>query len=263
MISDVLPNINGLIIDMDGVLYRDTEPIGDLPAIFGRIRSEGLKFILATNNATRTVDEYLQKLSGFGVTLDDQEIITSAQATGIYIQAHHPGGCRLFVVGEPGLARTLEDYDLTVVSDPQDDVDIVVASMDLSLSYEKIKDAELLIRNGCEFIGTNPDDTYPTPDGLYPGSGTVIGAIEIASGQKPTLIGKPQPLLYQMALRRLDLKPEGTLGIGDRLETDIAGAQAAGMPSALVLTGAATLAQAKAFSPAPDIIVQDLSELIF
>lgn len=263
MISDVLPNINGLIIDMDGVLYRDTEPIGDLPAIFGRIRSEGLKFILATNNATRTVDEYLQKLSGFGVTLDDQEIITSAQATGIYIQAHHPGGCRLFVVGEPGLARTLEDYDLTVVSDPQDDVDIVVASMDLSLSYEKIKDAELLIRNGCEFIGTNPDATYPTPDGLYPGSGTVIGAIEIASGQKPTLIGKPQPLLYQMALRRLGLKPEETLGVGDRLETDIAGAQAAGMPSALVLTGAATLAQAKAFSPAPDIIVQDLSELIF
>jgi 4-nitrophenyl phosphatase len=91
----------------------------------------------------------------------------------------------------------------------------------------------------------------------------VIGAIEIASGKKATIIGKPQPLLYQMALRRLALAPEETLGIGDRLETDIAGAQAAGMPSALVLTGAATLAQAKAFSPPPDIIIEDLSELIF
>jgi 4-nitrophenyl phosphatase len=263
MISDSLPNIKGLIIDMDGVLYRDTEPIGDLPAIFNKIRSDGLKFILATNNATRTIDEYLQKLNGFGVSLNEREIITSAQATGIYLQEHHPGGCRLFVVGQPSLIHTLEDYGLTVVSDPQDDVEVVVASMDLGLSYDKIRDAELLIRNGCTFVGTNPDVTYPTPGGLYPGSGTVIGAIEIASGQEPIIIGKPQPLLYQMALRRLDLKPEETLGIGDRLETDIAGAQAAGMPSALVLTGAATLAQAKAFSPPPDIIIQDLSELLF
>ncbi|MCB2203008.1 HAD-IIA family hydrolase [bacterium] len=263
MISDSLPNIKGLIIDMDGVLYRDTEPIGDLPAIFKKIRSYGLKFILATNNATRTVDEYIQKMRGLGVAVDEREIITAAQATGIYIQEHNPGGCRLFVVGQPSLIRTLEDYGLTVVSDPQDNVDVVVASLDLALSYDKIRDAELLIRDGCEFIGTNPDVTYPTPGGLYPGSGTVIGAIEIASGQKPTIIGKPQPLLYQMALRRLELKPEETLGIGDRLETDIAGAQAAGMPSALVLTGAATLAQAKAFSPPPDIIVQDLTELIF
>jgi 4-nitrophenyl phosphatase len=209
------------------------------------------------------VDEYLQKLDGFGVSLDEREIITAAQATGIYLQERHPGGCKLFVVGQPSLIRTLEGYGLTVVNDPGEDADVVVASMDLGLSYDKIRDAELLIRNGSHFVGTNPDATYPTPGGLYPGSGTVIGAIEIASGKKATIIGKPQPLLYQMALRRLALAPEETLGIGDRLETDIAGAQAAGMPSALVLTGAATLAQAKAFSPPPDIIIEDLSELIF
>jgi 4-nitrophenyl phosphatase len=135
--------------------------------------------------------------------------------------------------------------------------------MDTGLTYEKIKNAELLVRDGCEFIGTNPDVTYPAPEGLIPGAGTVIGAIEIASGHKATIIGKPEPLLYQMALRRLSLAPEETLGVGDRLETDILGAQAAGVRSAFVLSGASTLAQAEQMEKKPDIITQNLSELIF
>lgn len=263
MISKYLPGIKGLIVDMDGVLWRDTEPIGDLPRIFDEIDNQGLKLILATNNSSRTIDEYLMKLAGFGVQLDKWQVINSAQAVGIHLQKAYPEGCKVYVIGEPSLKKTLEMYGLTVVDGTAGDVRIVIAAIDTNLTYDKLKRATLLIRSGCEFIGTNTDVTLPTPEGLIPGSGMVIGALEIASGRKARVIGKPSPLLYEMAMERLKLTPGETLAIGDRLETDILGAQIAGIHTAFVLSGASTLAQAQDFKPRPEIITQDLTELIF
>lgn len=263
MISEYLDNIKGLIIDMDGVLWKDSEPLGSLSKVFEKIRDLGLNFILATNNASRTVEEYQQKLNRFGVQLEGWQIINSAQAVGIYLSDHYPCGSKVYVVGQPSLKTTIASYGFKIVNEDDEDIRAVVASMDFELSYEKLKHAALLIRSGCEFIGTNPDATYPTPEGLLPGSGTVIGALEIASGKEAKIIGKPQPLLYQMALNRLELAPDETLAIGDRLETDIAGAKEAGMHTALVLTGVSTRKQAERFTPPPDIIAQDLTTLIF
>jgi 4-nitrophenyl phosphatase len=254
-------NIAGLILDMDGVLWRDSEPIGDLPSIFDTIRSMGLKFILATNNATRTVEEYHKKIHKFGVILEAWQVITSAEATGIFIKRKYSDIKNAYVVGQPSLKDTLRSYGVNVVDETAKDVHVVVASLDYSLSYEKLKHATLLVRSGCEFIGTNSDVTFPTPEGLIPGSGTVIGALELATGKKAIMIGKPEPLLYQMALDRLALEPEAVLGIGDRLETDIAGAQAAGIHTALVLSGASTQDQADRYHPTPEIIAANLTEL--
>ena len=262
MITDHLPHTKGLIIDMDGVIWRDSQPIGDLPLIFKKITGKGLKFIFATNNASRTVSEYLDKLHGFGVEVEPWQVITAAMATGIYLREAYPDGCRIYVVGQPSLKKTLAGYGHFIVDEMETDVQVVVGSIDYSFSYEKLKHASLLIQRGCQFIGTNPDVTLPTPEGFIPGSGTVIKAIEIASNTKPTLIGKPEPLLYQMALRQLNLQPEETLAIGDRLETDILGAHAAGIHAALVLTGASTDKQAQSYNPPPDIITQDLTELV-
>lgn len=263
MISDHIRNIKGLIIDMDGVLWRDTQAIGDLPDVFSQLRALGLKFILATNNASRTVDEYIAKLANFNVLLEDDQIITAAQATGLYCRDHYGEGTRVYVVGQPSLKHTLASYGLKVIDGEAKDATVVVASIDFNLSYEKLKQASLLIQSGSDFVGTNPDRTLPTPTGLIPGSGTIIGALEIASGKKAKYIGKPEPLLYQMALRRLDIAPDETLAVGDRLETDILGGHAAGMHTALVLSGASTLSQAQKYDPKPDIITADLTELVF
>ena len=263
MISDHFDNIKALIIDMDGVLWHDSEPLGDLRKIFDQIRTLGYRFILATNNATRTVQEYHQKMAGFGVDLADGQVINSAQAVGIYLSDHYPQGTRIFIVGQPSLRHTLEGYGLNVVGNEVTEVEIVVASLDFDLTYEKLRHASLLIQNGAEFIGTNPDATLPTPEGFFPGSGTVIGALEIASGKKAKIIGKPEPLLYEMALKRLEVAPDEALAIGDRLETDIAGAQAADIHTVLVLSGASTLTQAEAYQPQPELIVQNLTKLIF
>lgn len=263
MISDHLPKIRGLIIDMDGVLWHDHEPLGDLPAIFTHLQDLGYKVILATNNNTRTIDDYHEKLRGFGVRLEDWQIINAAQAVGSYLREKYPVGTSVYVVGEPSLKKTLSDYGMQVVSEDVLKADVVVASLDYGLTYEKLKRASLMIQSGSDFIGTNPDVTLPTPDGLIPGAGTVIGAIEIASGKKAKIIGKPEPALYEMALDRLKLKADETLAIGDRLETDILGAQAAGIHTALVLSGASTRAHLRDFHLKPDIIAQDLTDLVF
>ena len=263
LISDHLPNIHGLILDMDGVLWRDTEPIGNLPAIFDQIKKSGLRFILATNNATKTLAQYQEKLLQFGVEVDIQQIINSAQAVGLYLQEQYPDGASVYVLGQPSLKSTLEGYGMQIVDENEHQVEIVVAGLDQNLTYEKLRHASLLIQSGSFFIGTNPDVTLPTPEGFAPGAGTVIGALELASGKNPLILGKPEPGLYEVALQRLQLAPEETLAIGDRLETDIAGAHRAGIHSALVLTGASTLEKAKVFHPQPDIIAQDLTTLVF
>lgn len=263
MISNYLKDIKGLIIDMDGVLWRDTQPIGDLPDVFGKIRDLNLKFILATNNSTKTVGEYHAKLNRFGLVLDDWQVITAAEATGLYLQEQYPNGGNAYVVGEPSLKQTLEKYGITCVGENFNHVQLVIASLDYSLTYNKLKHASLLIQSGCRFIGTNPDLTFPTPSGLIPGSGTVVRALEMASGTQAKMIGKPEPLLYQIALKQLSLQPQETLAVGDRLETDILGAQAAGIHTALVLTGVSTFEQAARFDPRPEIVAEDLTDLLF
>jgi len=263
MISAHLDNIKGLIIDMDGVLWRDKEPIGNLVKNFERIKALGLKFVLATNNATRTIAEHQAKLRQFGVDVPRVQILGSGQATGIYLRNKFGEGARVYVIGQPSLVDTMKEYGLKVVKNPTNAVNVVVVSFDSDFNYEKLKIASLLVQKGSALVGTNSDLTLPSPEGLMPGAGINLRAVELASSQTGIVVGKPEPLLYKMALQRLGLHPSETLAIGDRFETDIVGAQKAGIHSALVLSGVSTLRDVDNFHPKPEIIVNDLEELIF
>lgn len=256
------PDLKGLILDMDGVLWRDTESIGDLPTLFRRISELHLKVVLATNNATKSVDEYLDKLAGFGVQLSPEQIVNSPQAVLFHLKKSHPDGGVIYVVGQPSLSRMMVENGFRVVDSPEPEVIAVVAGMDYGFNYHKLKNATILIRRGVPFIGTNPDKTFPTPEGLMPGAGSILAAIETASGQAPLIVGKPQPLLFNLAMARMGVQPYETLAIGDRLETDIAGGQAVGCLTAAVLSGVTTLSQAQAWRPIPDIIAADLATLV-
>ncbi len=263
MILEHLQNIKGLIIDMDGVLWRDSQPIGDLEKIFNQIKSLGLKFILATNNASRNISEHQLKLSTFGVDLPREQIIGSAQATGIYLQKKFGLGTRVYVIGEPSLVESLREFGLNVVGEGEADVAVVVVSFDYNFNYTKLKAASFYVQSGSVLVGTNSDLTLPSPEGFIPGAGINLRAVELASNQSGIVIGKPEPILYQMALERLGLAPSETLAIGDRIETDIVGAQKAGIHTALVLSGVSTLAHVEDFNPKPEIIVDDLEDLVF
>ena len=251
--------IRSLILDMDGVLWHDSDPIGDLPAIFAEINRRNLRVVFATNNATKTIDQFVRKLASFGVQAEPWQVVTSATATAHLLKQQHPQGGTVYVVGEAGLIQILAEAGFRHSS--QNPLAVVVG-MDRHLTYEKLKQATLLIRSGVPFIGTNPDKTFPTPKGLVPGTGAVLAALEAASDTPPQVIGKPSPLMYRFALERLDTTPEETLIVGDRLETDIAGAQALGSPCALVLSGVTTREQAAAWQPAPEMIAENLAAVI-
>lgn len=253
-----LSTIQSLILDMDGVLWRANEPIGDLPAIFKSIAQRGWKVALATNNATRSINMYVERLAGFGVTIEPWQIVNSAQAAARYLKKRFPQGGAVYAIGERGLLEALGEQGFSIA---ETGVLAVAASMDRTLSYNKLRTATLLIRAGALFVATNPDCTFPTPNGLVPGAGAILAALETATDVAPVVCGKPAPEMYHMAIERLGTAPEQTLVVGDRLETDIAGAQVIGCRTALVLSGVSSEAQAKAWQPAVDWIGTDLQTL--
>jgi 4-nitrophenyl phosphatase len=259
-----IPNIKTFLIDGDGVLWRADQPIPGLNRFFGVLAQRGIPWALLTNNNTRTAGDYVQKLRGFGVQADESVVFTSSTATAAYLKERYGQGALVHVVGMRGLIETLEGAGFEVThgeTPPARDVVAVVAGMDRAISYDKIQVAMRLILNGAQFVATNTDGSFPTPDGLSPGTGVVIAAIQAATGVEPTVIGKPEALIYQTAMRRFDATPETVAMIGDRLETDILGANRLGIETIAVLTGVTSREQLRASAIKPDHVFDSIAEL--
>ena len=244
---------------MDGVLWRGAEAIGDLRSIFRHIKKVGWKVIFTTNNGSRTIQQYVELLSSFGVTVEPWQVITSAIAATSYLRSQFPNGGPVYIIGEQGIIEACAEQGFY---QSEADALAVVVGIDRNLSYDKLKTATLLLRSGVPFIGTNPDRTFPTLQGLVPGAGSILAALTAASDVAPIIVGKPEPTMYWLALERLNIIPDQALVIGDRLETDIVGAQLIGCRTALVLSGVTSSDQANAWEPAPDIITRDLKSII-
>jgi 4-nitrophenyl phosphatase len=252
--------LKALILDMDGVLWRDTQPIGNLPEIFSIIRETGWSVVFVTNNATKSTVQYVEKLKSFGVDVKHNQIVTTATTTGYYLSKRFPMGGPVYVIGEEGLLTTLEEYGFY---HSEESPLAVVSSLDRDLTYRKLQLASRFILSGSIFIGTNPDRGLPTPEGLIPGAGAILAALEKSTGTQAKVIGKPFPDMFQYAIAQLDVHPQEVLVVGDQLETDVAGGRAAGCNTALVLTGVSSEDAAKSSNPGPTLIEKDLSSLIF
>jgi 4-nitrophenyl phosphatase len=252
-----LAKITHLIIDMDGVLYRGDHSMPRLREFFDFLRERSIPFILATNNSTRTPQEYVDKLARMGVTVSPDEILHSGQATARFLSSAYSRGTRIHVFGMAALKQALVDEGFVLADD---DVQLVVASMDREVNFEKLKRATILIRRGARFIATNLDPTYPSEEGLTPGTGTMIVALETASETKAQAIGKPEPTMYQLAMDQMGACPETTAAIGDRVDTDILGGKRAGLITICVLSGSSDRAEAEAIGT--DMIFDDIAHLL-
>lgn len=257
------PDIKALILDLDGVIWKGDAPIGDLPSIFGRIRARGLKYVFATNNSTRTSEQYVQALQSIGVEAEPWQVVTSSQSAAHAVAQAFPRGTQVFMIGEEGIRMALEErgFEILPVEEAQA-AKAVVMGIDRGINFQKAVEATLLVRSGIPFYVTNMDKTFPTPRGEIPGSGAWVSVITTATGVQPIIAGKPFPFLMDLALEKLGTTKEETLVVGDRLETDIAAGQAVGCPTALVLSGVSTRLQAEAWRPGPSIIAGSLSELV-
>jgi 4-nitrophenyl phosphatase len=256
-------SVKSLILDMDGVLWKADSPIGDLPAVFDRISKRGLKVAFATNNGTLTPEKYVERLGGFGVSVEPFQIVTSSLGVAYLLSQEFPSGGPAFVIGEAGLKIPLIEKGFEPVSlEHAGEAIVVVFGIDREINYSKVSEAALLVRRGIPFYATNSDKTFPTPRGEIPGAGAWISVIVSSTGIEPIYAGKPAPYLFELARQRLGTLKEETMVIGDRLETDIAGGQKAGFPVALVLSGVSTREQSEKWIPQVNIISDDLGKLI-
>lgn len=251
--------VRALLIDLDGVLYRGATALPGATQFVALLRERGLPFRLITNNATLTPEQYVARLGALGIAVQPDELFTSALATALYLRDRGAEQERAYVIGEDGLRAALSDIGMTLT---ERDPHWVVVGLDRHATYEQLATASLAVQRGARFVGSNPDRSFPTEAGLVPGAGALQEVIAVTTGVQPTVVGKPHPLMFELALDHLGTSREETVMLGDRLDTDIAGAAGAGLRSIMVLTGVSTRADLEGSEVQPDLVVEDLPRLI-
>jgi 4-nitrophenyl phosphatase len=258
-----LQDAKAWIFDMDGVLYRGSAPLAGVRELLDALALRERKVMLATNNSMATPASYERRLAAMGNSVPAAEIFTSSLATRDYLQQTLPEGAGIYVIGMPALRELLFDgTSFHPVQYGEETPAAVVIGLDLEFTYDKLKAANAALRAGAHFIATNADTTLPTEAGLVPGAGSLIAAVVAASGRQPIVIGKPETPMLEMAMLRMGVRPDETVMVGDRLDTDILAGERAGMPTVLVLTGVSTRADLSEAEALPDVIVSDLPSLV-
>lgn len=261
----MLKEIRSLMIDMDGVLWHGAKPLPGLHEFFATLRDLEIPFVLATNNASKTVAMYEEKLANFGVTVDKQQILTSAEATGDYLQRQYAAGTAVFVIGDAGLrdAVTTRGFQILTVEQVKagHTAPVVVIGFTQHARYDEFAAGAILVNNGAQYVASNPDPSYPSEWGILPGAGALASVIQVGTGVDPLYIGKPGATMFQTGLERLHSRPQETAMIGDRLTTDILGAQQVGMRTILVLSGVTTKEVMHESPIRPDFVYSGIAEL--
>jgi len=250
----LLDRYDTLLFDLDGTVYRGTHAVDGAPEAVDAARAAGATIRFVTNNASRGPDEVAGHLTELGISAAPAEVSTSAQAAA-HVLAEKVSG-KVLVVGAESLVHEVELVGLTPVRLADDDVTAVVQGLDKDTSWRDLAEACIAINAGAIWVACNVDSSLPTERGLLPGNGSLVAAVRTATGREPIVAGKPATPLMDEALRTANA--ERALAIGDRLDTDIAGAIAAGLDSLLVFTGVATPAELLASDIRPTYLAPDV-----
>jgi NagD protein len=249
----------GFICDMDGVIYHGNYLLQGATEFVNWLKSEQKKYLFLTNSSERSPKELEQKLKRLGLNVDESHFYTSALATASFLASQCPGGS-VFVIGEAGLINALYDAGFSM-----NDVnpDYVVVGETRSYNYERIERAVHLVCAGAKLIGTNPDITGPSEKGIVPATRALISPIELATGKQAYYIGKPNPLMMRVGLKRLGCDSEETIIIGDRMDTDIIAGIESEIDTVLVLSGVTNMENIKNFPYSPKYILNGVGGIVW
>jgi HAD superfamily hydrolase (TIGR01457 family) len=249
------------LIDLDGVIYRGNELLPGAKEFIAWLKANNKKFLFLTNNSFASETQVLEKLTHLGIITDTSHLLSAGQAAVQNIARRFPGAL-VYLVGEQPLSDLLREYQLQVADVDAHEADVVLVGLDRHFNYKKLTGAVLSIRAGAHFITVNRDALLPVAGGFLPGCGTMAAAIEAGTAVTPEVVGKPEPLLLQEAMRMLGSRPEETVMIGDSLAVDIQGGKAASTHTLLVLSGNTSLEDLANSSIKPDYIYQDVAALL-
>ncbi len=250
--------IKNIIFDMDGVLHVGKTPVPGAIEALAKIRKKGVKLFFLTNNGEHTREFFVERLRGFGFEAHVEEMYSSSYGVARYVDENLKGKT-VFTFSE-GMRGELEKNGIAI--DNTNKAEVVVASLDIHLTYDKLVAAFQAIIGGAVFLASNDDASYPVENGvLKPGAGAITAALEKSTGRKPTIIGKPQPYLLDIIVKQHGLDKEETLMVGDRLETDILMAKQEGLKSCFVLSGVSRKEEIEKTGLKPDFVLESIAEL--
>jgi HAD superfamily hydrolase (TIGR01450 family) len=261
-----MEDFRAYLLDLDGVVYRGDQLQAGARELVEWLDDGGRKVLYLSNNSIATPQEVEAKLARLGMPRPEGRVLTAGYAAVEALAHRFPGG-RVFVLGLPAVERMVERAGLTAVWKETDDTDIpdaILAALDRTLTYDRLRRALRAILEGAAFYAVNRDPRLPVEDGFLPGTGSITAALEYGSGRNAEIIGKPAPGIVLEAMRQLGVSPGETLMVGDGLDLDVVAGHAAGVTTALVLTGLTTAEQAKeAVGPRrPDMVFPDLRALL-
>ena len=259
---DRIKNIKLFLFDMDGTLYLGDHLYSFTKDLLALIRKKGARYLFMTNNSSKSVNAYIEKLAKFGIAADKDDFITSSQATAYYLNKHHTGQ-KLYVCGTRSLIEELEGEGFTVTAN-LDEVECIVMGFDTELTFQKLWDVSylLLTQKDIPYIATNPDLVCPTEFGSVPDCGSICIGIKNATGRDPFVIGKPSPLMPQLAMDKWGISPGETAVIGDRIYTDVKSGLSAGALSILVMSGETTGEILEESRVKPHIVLEDAGKIL-
>lgn len=257
----LLDRFDHFLIDLDGVVYLGDQLTPCAAETFKALQEAEKRRLFITNDPRHTSEGYAAKLSRLGIPAQPEEFLTSGRAAALYLQKTGKADRPIFVVGSDGLRAEIASVGGQILRGKEGErAEIVVVGGHEHFSYQELKTAALAIQRGAAFVATNRDANFPMPDGLWPGTGPIVAAVEIATGIVPVAVGKPEKAIFEIAL---DLFPPGgrSVMIGDRLDSDILGGQRAGLATILVLSGCTTAAMAERGPIRPDYVIENFSRL--
>ena len=249
---------HGYLIDMDGVIYRGSEAIEGAADFIGSLVENGIPYLFLTNNSAHTPLDVVVHLRKFGIETTEEHVYTSALATAEFVHTQRPNGTA-FVIGEGGLLNALNDVNYAINREAPD---YVIVGEGRVLNFELVERAHRLIANGAHLISTNSDTWCPTDSGPRPGCGAIVALLEAATGRTAYHVGKPNPFMMRAARKRINLRTDEVIMVGDTMETDMRGATDLGFRSILVLTGSSTPETLKDFPFSATRVVASVAELV-
>ena len=248
------------LLDMDGTIYLDDRLFDGVTAFLSRIREKGGRYLFLTNNSSKGVEGYIEKLNGMGIATGREDYLTSVDAAIDLLRRRYPGR-RCYVQGTRSFYDQLAAAGIPVTCDREDGAEILLSGFDRELTFQKLEDSCILLNRGVTWLATNPDWVCPTWYGSVPDCGSVCRMLTTATGREPLFLGKPKPAMVELALRRTGFTSEQAVIIGDRLYTDIACGVNAGIDSIFVLSGEGTEADIAQYGIHPTWIFSDIAAL--
>lgn len=260
-VKEIIENIQLYLFDMDGTLYLGERLFDFTKELLKKIRESGADYLFMTNNSSKSVSAYIEKLERFGIKAVREDFITSSQATAYYLKKRHPNA-RLYVCGTESLKAELKENGFAV-TEKLDEVDAVVMGFDTELTFKKLESiCKLLQARDLPYIATNPDYVCPTEYGFVPDCGSICDIIYNATQKRPAVIGKPQALMPKLAMEMKGVSKEHTAVVGDRIYTDIKSGINAGCVSILVMSGETTLEILENSKDKPDLVLESGADIL-